>query len=103
SEKGRALLRAWPGQRQVLAWSLVQRARLPINIDSGEIAQFCRERGIRKLALCGSVLRGDFNPELGDVDVFAEFEAGALRSVGVQYFDYGHELGKIFGYRVDFC
>ncbi len=87
----------------MLAWSLVKTARLPINIDSGEIAQFCRERGIRKLALFGSVLRGDFNPALSDVDVFAEFEPGALRSVGLQYFDYGHELGKIFGYRVDFC
>ena len=37
-------------------------AELPIAIDTEEIASFCRERGIRRLAVFGSALRGDFSP-----------------------------------------
>jgi len=78
-------------------------AQLPIAIKSDQIARFCETRGIRKLTLFGSVLRDDFDPEQSDVDVLAEFSPGALRGVGLQYFDYGYELGKILGHRVDFC
>jgi len=34
-------------------------AELPIPLDREKIAAFCRARGIRKLSLFGSVLRGD--------------------------------------------
>ena len=87
----------------MLASLLVKTAQLPIDIDREQIAQFCQTRGIRKLALFGSVLRGDFDPTLSDMDVLAEFQPGALRGVGLRYFDYGHELGKILGHHVDFC
>ncbi len=76
---------------------------LPIPIDREQIARFCQERGIRKLSLFGSVLRGDFDPERSDVDVLAEFEPGVLKSVGFQYFGYGEELAAIIGRKVDFC
>ena len=76
---------------------------LPIRIDHKQIARFCRERGIRKLSLFGSVLRDDFDPQLSDVDVLAEFEAGALRTAGFQYFGYAEELATIIGHKVDFC
>ena len=46
-------------------------AELPIPIDREQIAQFCRERGIRKLSLFGSVLHPDFNPQQSAVDVLA--------------------------------
>ncbi len=39
-------------------------AELPIRIDREQIARFCRERGIRKLSLFGSVLRQDFDASL---------------------------------------
>jgi hypothetical protein len=78
-------------------------AELPISIDREQIARFCRERGIRKLSLFGSVLRRDFDPRRSDVDVLAEFEPGVLKSVGFQYFGYGEELAAIIGRRVDFC
>ena len=42
---------------------------LPIKINRGKIAEFCRTHGIRKLSLFGSVLREDFNPKRSDVDV----------------------------------
>lgn len=78
-------------------------AHLPITIDRERIARFCRERGVRSLALFGSVLRDDFDPERSDVDVLAEFAPGALRGVGLRYFDFADELGAILGHKVDFC
>ena len=76
---------------------------LPIQIDHEKVAKFCRARGIRKLSLFGSVLRGDFNPARSDVDVLAEFDPDALKGVGFRYFAYGEELAAIIGRRVDFC
>ncbi|MBA3763129.1 MAG: nucleotidyltransferase domain-containing protein [Chthoniobacterales bacterium] len=78
-------------------------ADLPITIDRERIARFCRERGIRTLSLFGSVLRGDFDPLRGDVDVLAEFAPGAVRGLGLRYFAFADELGSILGHKVDFC
>ncbi|MBI2195223.1 MAG: nucleotidyltransferase domain-containing protein [Planctomycetes bacterium] len=78
-------------------------AELPILIDRDKIAAFCREHGIRKLSLFGSVLREDFDPARSDVDVLAEFAPGALDGVGLRYFGYGEELSAILGRQVDFC
>jgi predicted nucleotidyltransferase len=78
-------------------------AELPIQIDREQIARFCRERGIRKLSLFGSVLHQDFDPQRSDVDVLAEFEPGVLKNVGFQYFGYAEELAAIIGRKVDFC
>lgn len=55
-------------------------------IDREQVARFCRERGIRKLSLFGSVLHHDFDPQRSDVDVLAEFEPGVLKNAGFQYF-----------------
>ncbi|MGO8766022.1 MAG: nucleotidyltransferase family protein [Limisphaerales bacterium] len=78
-------------------------AELPIQIDREQVARFCEERGIRKLSLFGSVLHDDFDPQHSDVDVLAEFEPGALKKAGFQYFGYGEELAAIIGRKVDFC
>lgn len=78
-------------------------ADLPIAIDRGEIARFCRERGIRSLSLFGSVLRHDFDSKRSDVDVLADFAPGALRGLGLRYFEFAEELGAILGHKVDFC
>jgi uncharacterized protein len=75
-------------------------AELPIEIDREKIARFCRERGIRKLSLFGSVLRDDFDAQRSDVDVLAEFEPGVRR--GLKFFGYGDELAGIVGHKVDF-
>jgi len=47
-----------------------------IEISSERIAEFCTRHRIRPLALFGSVLRPDFQPE-SDVDVLVEFDLGA--------------------------
>lgn len=76
---------------------------LPVQLDREQIARFCRDRGIRKLSLFGSVLRDDFDPRHSDVDVLAEFEPGVLKNAGFAYFGYGQELAAILGRKVDFC
>lgn len=73
-------------------------AELPISIDRQELAAFCRERGIRKLSLFGSVLREDFSPG-SDVDVLIEFLPG--RMPGLAFFGYGDQLAKLIGCKVD--
>ncbi len=78
-------------------------AELPIKVDREKVAAFCRVRGIRKLSVFGSVLRGDFDPARSDVDVLADFAPGALDGVGLRYFGYGDELSEILGRKVDFC
>lgn len=76
---------------------------MPLNFDRQAIADFCRPRGIRKLSLFGSALRDDFRPGESDFDVLAEFEPGALRGIGLDFFSYGPDLEKILGGKVDFC
>ena len=70
-----------------------------IPIDHEKIAAFCRKHHIRRLALFGSVLRGDFRPD-SDVDVLVEFELGAtagfLRLAAMEL-----ELTEILGRRAD--
>jgi predicted nucleotidyltransferase len=44
-----------------------------LRIPKDRIASFCRERGIRRLAIFGSALRSDFGPD-SDIDVLVEFE-----------------------------
>ena len=53
-------------------------AELPIAVDPEAVAAFCRDRGICKLSLFGSVLRGDFDPARSDVDVLVEYLYGVL-------------------------
>lgn len=76
---------------------------LPIPVDDQKIAEFCKARGLRKMSRFGAVPRPDFNPGTSDVDVYAEFEPGALSGIGLDYFGYGDELASILGHKVDFC
>jgi predicted nucleotidyltransferase len=74
-------------------------AELPVPIDQEKIAAFCRERGIRKMSLFGSVVRPDFDPNRSDVDVLVEFLPGRIPG---WEFSYWHEdLEAIFGRKVD--
>ncbi len=44
-----------------------------IILPKEQIADFCRRRHIRRLAVFGSALRSDFN-ESSDIDILVEFE-----------------------------
>ncbi|MFQ5949345.1 MAG: nucleotidyltransferase family protein [Nitrospiria bacterium] len=64
-----------------------------IVIPQNRITEFCRRHHIRRLALFGSVLRGDFGAE-SDVDVLVAFEPGV--SVGFfKLYDLEQELSQI--------
>lgn len=62
------------------------------------IAELCRRHHVRRLALFGSVLRGELRPD-SDIDVLVEFEEG--HTPGFAYFDIQEELAAILGKRVD--
>lgn len=70
------------------------RSNLPVNFDEQAVAEFCKLRGIRRLSLFGSAVRDDYRPGESDLDVLAEFEPGALKGVGLDFFAYGSDLEK---------
>ena len=72
---------------------------MPIVIDRESAACFCRERGIRKLSLFGSVLRNDFDSQRSNVDVLVEFLPGRLP--GWEFFGWAEDLTRIIGRKVD--
>lgn len=72
--------------------------RRGIDIPMEKVTEFCRKNHIRRLALFGSILRGDFGPE-SDVDVLVEFEPGHVP--GLAFFRMQAELAKILGRKVD--
>jgi hypothetical protein len=69
------------------------------NISEGVLADFCRRNHIRKLALFGSVLRGEEGPD-SDLDLLVEFEEGnepgLLRLAGME-----RALTALLGRKVD--
>jgi len=70
---------------------------VPIAINKHQIAAFCREHHIRRLALFGSVLRPDFHPD-SDVDVLVEFEPKHVPGLlGIAHME--RQLSGIFGGR----
>ena len=81
---------------------MVQIANLP-NVNEEMLRNFCRRRGVRRLGVFGSASRPDFDPESSDLDIYAEFEPGALRGVGLDFFGYADELSEVFGRKVDLC
>ena len=69
-----------------------------IPLDRSKIAEFCRERHIRRLSLFGSVLRDDFGPD-SDVDVLVEFDPEHVP--GLEFFGMEIELSEMLGRKVD--
>lgn len=67
-------------------------------IDREALAAVCRRHGIRRLALFGSVLRGDAGSE-SDLDILVEFEPG--RMPGLRFIAIQDELSGFLGRKVD--
>jgi predicted nucleotidyltransferase len=66
-------------------------------IRKDQIASFCRERHIRRLAIFGSALRPDFGHE-SDIDVLVEFEPDHIPGFfGIARME--RELSALFGGR----
>ena len=70
-----------------------------ISIDRLAVSEFCRRHHIKRLALFGSVLREDFQPD-SDVDVLVEFQPGHVP--GLDFVSIEREFsGLLQGRRVD--
>jgi len=73
--------------------------RLGIDVPAERLEEFCRNRKITELALFGSVLRDDFQPD-SDIDVLVELAPGHGLSL-FDWVDMIDELEAIFGRPVD--
>ncbi len=74
---------------------------MPLEIDKlplDEIRAFCRKHHIRRLAVFGSALRGDFTAQ-SDIDILVEFEPG--QTPGFGFIRIQDELAQMFGRIVD--
>jgi hypothetical protein len=69
-----------------------------ITIPRERLSEFCRSNHIRRLALFGSIIHGDFRPD-SDLDVLVEFERGHVP--GLDFFRMQDELSELFGRQVD--
>ena len=69
-----------------------------IHVSYGQIADFCKRRHVKRMALFGSVIRDDFT-DASDVDVLVEFEPG--RTPGLAFFAMELELSDLLGRKVD--
>lgn len=75
-------------------------SRVPLDLE--RIAEFCRRWGVREMALFGSVLRDDFDPERSDVDVLFRFLPGVQSPIGVwMHNPMDDEIEEILGRKVD--
>ena len=72
--------------------------QLALDIPREEIAAFCRHHHIRRMALFGSILRGDVGPD-SDIDVLVEFDPDHIP--GLAFFAMQRELSQILGREVD--
>ncbi len=64
------------------------------------LEEFCRKNHIAKLALFGSALRNDFNPESSDIDFLVEFQPENMPSLfGVARME--NELCELLGHKID--
>ncbi|MFP4172738.1 MAG: nucleotidyltransferase family protein [Candidatus Hydrogenedentota bacterium] len=70
-----------------------------IDIPHEAIADFCRRRHVKEMALFGSALTDGFRPD-SDVDVLVVLEDGAAWSL-FDHIEAEEELSAIFGREVD--
>ena len=66
-----------------------------------EIAEVCRKHHVRRLAVFGSAVRDDFNPETSDVDVTVEFLPEADEEYLKNLYAIHDTLPVLFGRKVD--
>ncbi|MBI3244868.1 MAG: nucleotidyltransferase family protein [Chloroflexi bacterium] len=71
---------------------------MALPFDLSKLVEFCRRNYINRLALFGSAIRDDFQPD-SDIDVLVEFEPGHVP--GLAFFALQDELAAMFGRAVD--
>lgn len=74
------------------------RMELSITIPQSQVADLCRRYHVRRLAVFGSVLRGQDDAG-SDLDLLVEFEPGAI--IGLKFISLQEELSDLFERTVD--
>jgi predicted nucleotidyltransferase len=69
-----------------------------ITLDKKALADFCKNRHVRKLSLFGSAVRADFKAG-SDLDLLVEFDSG--HTPGLAFFSLADDLSAFFGRKVD--
>ena len=72
-----------------------------IEAKSSELRALCERYRVEHLALFGSALREDFNPERSDLDFSIEFSPMAPELHARAYFGLLEDLEELFGRRVE--
>ena len=73
----------------------------PIEYKRRELKALCERRGVERLALFGSALRDDFDPEKSDLDFSVTFSPMSPERHAAAYFGLLDDLEGLFGRRVD--
>ncbi len=71
------------------------------SLKRAKLAELCRSHRVRRLALFGSAVREDFDPEHSDLDFLVEFEPLAPGTYAHTYFELLEALQQLFGRPVD--
>ena len=79
---------------------MVHEVSTAIPLPLAAIESLCRRRGVKRLAVFGSVLGPDFRPE-SDIDFLVEFEPGAERPWAGHLQDLECDLAELIGRSVD--
>jgi len=66
-----------------------------------QLTELCRQYHVRRLALFGSALRQEFDPERSDFDFLVEFEPLPAGTYADAYFGLLEALQRLFGHPVD--
>jgi predicted nucleotidyltransferase len=66
-----------------------------------QIANLCREHGVARLLVFGSVLRDDFDPERSDIDLLVEFLPDAHKPWLGEFTDLKMAMEDLFSRKVD--
>jgi predicted nucleotidyltransferase len=73
----------------------------PLESHREEIIRLCRQYGVRRLAVFGSILRRDFDPQRSDADFLVEFEAIPVAVRMRNYLALREALGSLLSRPVD--
>ncbi len=86
-------------REEELAWPAVEPDATPrVPIPMAALGEICRRYDVRRIRVCGSVLRDDFGPD-SDIDIMPEFGPNAPKGWDVLQLD--EELSDLFGRKAD--
>ena len=71
-----------------------------ITLPEPQLLECCQHWQITRLALFGSVLRPDFNPQTSDIDILVDFDETARHNL-LDFVEMQDQLTEIFDRKVD--